>query len=68
MRLVSKCRRRNIREDILPKDQFAKIGPNYNERLGEFVMGYWNTERAAKRSDSLSRAVKALYNFRPVYN
>ena len=63
-RLIKKCRKREIREDILPKDDFAKIGPNYNERLGEFVYKFWDIERAAKRSDSLKRTIIHLTNFK----
>ncbi|HNW98528.1 MAG TPA: DUF4276 family protein [Bacteroidales bacterium] len=62
-RLIKKCRKREIREDILPKDEYAKIGPNYNERLGEFVFKYWNVERAAKRSISLKKALSHLSRF-----
>lgn len=68
MRLIMKCRKRSLREDILPKDQFAKIGPNYNGRLGEFVSTHWNIARAADRSDSLNRALQLLNEFEPVYN
>ncbi|MCX6250252.1 MAG: hypothetical protein NTX61_05815 [Bacteroidetes bacterium] len=66
-RLIRRCRKRAIREDILPKNEFAKVGPNYNERLCEFVMLHWNIERAMKRSDSLKRAMEHLKNFNVVY-
>ncbi len=68
MRLIRRCRKRHIREDILPKDQYAKVGPNYNERLMEFVSKYWSINRAAKRSDSLRRAMDHLSTFNAIYN
>ncbi|MBI4683501.1 MAG: DUF4276 family protein [Nitrospirae bacterium] len=68
MRLIRRCRKRHIREDILPKDQYAKVGPNYNERLMEFVNKYWSINRAAKRSDSLKRAIHHLSTFTAIYN
>ncbi len=66
-RLMKRCRKRNIREDILPKDEYAKIGPNYNERLSEFVNEFWSISRAIKRSDSLKRAMHQLVSFKVVY-
>lgn len=67
LRLVKRCRKRKIREDILPKDEFASVGPNYNSRLGEFVFNYWSIGRAMKRSDSLKRAMNHLSAFKVVY-
>lgn len=63
LEIIKKCRKRDIREDILPKDEYAKIGPNYNERLGEFVLKYWSIERAINRSDSLRRTMSCLSSF-----
>lgn len=68
MRLIKRCRKRDIREDVLPKNQYAKVGPNYNGRLMEFVNKYWSIDRAAKRSDSLNRAMKHLLAFNVIYN
>lgn len=68
LNIVKRCRNRNIREDILPKNEFASIGPNYNGRLGEFVIKHWNVKCAMKRSASLEKAVKKLANFSMVYN
>lgn len=68
LQLIKRCRIRKIWEDILPKNEFAVVGPNYNGRLGEFVMKYWNIDRAMKRSDSLKRAVLHLSSFNVVYN
>ncbi len=61
--LVRKCRKRAIREDVVPLNSNAKIGPNYNGRLMEFVMNHWNIFKAMERSDSLSRTYRSLKNF-----
>jgi hypothetical protein len=63
IRIARRSRKRNIKDDIVPRDDFAKIGPNYNERLCEFVISYWDIERARKRSQSLNKAVSKLINF-----
>lgn len=68
LHLVKRCRIRKIKEDILPKNEFAAVGPNYNGRLGEFVMKHWSISRAMQRSDSLRRAMKHLSNFSVGYN
>jgi hypothetical protein len=68
LKLIRRCRNRKIREDILPKNEFASVGPNYNGRLGEFVLKHWSISRAMKRSDSLKKAMKHLSTFNVVYN
>ncbi|MEO5572803.1 MAG: hypothetical protein ABIT08_07895 [Bacteroidia bacterium] len=68
IKLIRICRKRKIKEDILPIDQYASIGPNYNARLGEFVINYWSISRAMKRSDSLKRAIEHLSAFNIAYN
>ena len=67
LQLMKRCKVRKIKEDILPKNEFAAVGPNYNGRLGEFVMNHWNIDRAMRRSDSLKRAVIHLSTFNVVY-
>jgi hypothetical protein len=61
--LVRRSRNRSIREDIVPINNNARIGPNYNERLMEFVSDFWSLERAISRSESLSRACNRLNEF-----
>jgi len=61
--LARKCRKRAIREDIVPINENATIGPNYNGRLMEFVFDYWNVDNAVPHSDSLRRTYKALKDF-----
>jgi len=66
--LAKKSRKRNIRKDIVPINDNAQIGPNYNGRLQEFIFTTWDIQRAISRSDSLSRAYKSLENFEFSYN
>lgn len=61
--LVARSNRRSIKEDILPINQNASIGPNYNGRLMEFVLEHWNIERAMENCASLRRAYKRLEDF-----
>jgi hypothetical protein len=61
--IAKRSRRRYIREDIVPINENAKIGPNYNVRLMDFVLSYWNIDIAMKRSESLRRAFKRLEVF-----
>ncbi len=61
--IVSKSRKRSIREDIIPINQNASIGPNYNGRLMEFVLNHWNIERAMENCESLLRAYSRLDEF-----
>ncbi len=56
-----------MKEDILPKDEFASVGPNYNDRLCEFVINHWNIERAETSSGSLKKAIKHLSMFEMTY-
>lgn len=56
-------RKKDLREDIVPINNNAKIGPNYNGRLMEFVFKDWDLNRAMSRSESLNRAYKKLLNF-----
>ena len=63
--LVSLARRsKNIRlrEALVPaqNDKTAKIGPEYNPRLSQFVQDHWNLERAATTSPSLKRTLERL--------
>src|SRR5580658_423979 len=63
IQLARRSRRRNIREDIVPRNANATIGPNYNGRLMEFVFGSWDIARAKARCNSLSRAYDSLEKF-----
>lgn len=61
--IVKRSRKRQLKEDILPINNNASIGPNYNERLMQFVLDYWEISRACNRSESLRRAFKQLENY-----
>lgn len=63
MQLVRKSRRGGLKKDILPINNNASIGPNYNGRLMEFVENYYNIGRARERSESLNRAYIKLESF-----
>lgn len=65
--IVTKSRKRSIKEDIIPINQNASIGPNYNDRLIEFVSNYWDIFRAVENSDSLRRAYTHLEAFKFQY-
>lgn len=65
--LINLARRsniRSIREDIIPINDNAKIGPNYNGKLSEFVFGFWDLSRAMDRSQSLARTYQRLQDFK----
>lgn len=61
--IVKRSRKRSLKEDILPLNQNAVVGPNYNGKLMEFVQGEWDIKRAIIRSNSLGRAYKSLEVF-----
>ncbi len=61
--LAKKSRIRRIREDIVPINLNASIGPNYNGCLIEFVFRYWNIHNAIRNSKSLRKTVAKLENF-----
>lgn len=67
-RLIELARRgRNyeVRADLVPKPHStARVGRNYNARLGWFVTHQWQLQSAQVHSDSLARAVRALERFR----
>ncbi|GAB1454245.1 hypothetical protein MASR2M47_43010 [Draconibacterium sp.] len=63
IQLAKRSRSRRIREDIVPINENAQIGPNYNGSLMEFVIEKWNIENATTRSRSLEKAVSKLATF-----
>jgi hypothetical protein len=59
--LARSSRRRAIREDMVPREGGGRrVGPAYSSRLNEFVSSSWRPEVAARRSDSLRRAIDCL--------
>lgn len=63
IQLAKKSRSRRIREDIVPINENAQIGPNYNGCLMEFVIEKWDIEKARTSSRSLEKAVSKLTTF-----
>lgn len=63
IQLARRSRIRRIREDVVPLNENAAIGPNYNGCLTEFVINSWNIETALTRSKSLFKAFTKLENF-----
>ena len=61
--IVRRSRRREVKGDVIPVNQYARVGPNYNDRLSEFVAKYWDVNLAMKNSDSLRRAYNKLRGF-----
>ncbi len=62
--IIKKSRKRELKEDILPRYKGDRMGPNYNGCLSEFVIKSWNVKRAVKHSPSLERAFDNLQNFK----
>jgi len=60
--IVKKSKIREFREDIIPL-KHARVGPNYNNRLNDFVSNHWSIERAIKNNNSLQRAYNHLNLF-----
>lgn len=59
--LARTSRRRQIREDMVPRPESGRpVGPAYASRLIEFVSDSWRVDEAAKRAQSLQRALKCL--------
>ncbi len=62
--IARKSRRRSVREDIVPINKNAQIGPNYNEQLMNYVASIWDIEKAMENSESLRRACQYLEGFK----
>ena len=60
--IIRKKGHKKWQREMLPQGRTASIGPLYNEKLCEFVEKYWNPARAAERSPSLHRALRAFRN------
>ncbi|HEY3358824.1 MAG TPA: hypothetical protein VGQ83_36585 [Polyangia bacterium] len=67
--LARQSKSRDIRDDIVPPPNSKRtVGPNYNGRLGAFVVGHWKLNEAAQCSPSLERTWKRLAAFAPSWN
>ena len=66
--LMKRSKKRRIREDIVPPPgSTAKVGPNYNEHLCQFVETYWDKDQAKQRSRSLERSLQMIEKFAPTW-
>ena len=61
--IIKKSRIKSMRDDILPKNNSARIGPDYNGRLIEFINNIWDINRAVLNNESLRRSVNKLKVF-----
>jgi hypothetical protein len=61
--IIKKSPKRILKDDILPRYDGDRIGPNYNGRLSEFVDNYWEIKRAIQHSPSLKKAYNHLNTF-----
>lgn len=68
IRLASKARKKDLRQDICPPVRSTRtVGPNYNARLAAFVKQQWDPTIARQRSPSLARTIDRLVDFRPTW-
>jgi hypothetical protein len=58
--LASKSRKRSIKEAIIPIDEYASIGPEYNMAFRNYIQNYWDISNARKHSPSFEKAMQAL--------
>jgi hypothetical protein len=59
--LARHSRRREVREDMVPREGSGRlVGPAYTSRLVEYVEKRWRPETAARRANSLRRAIICL--------
>ena len=63
--LVSRSRSGRLRADIVPATgSTAKVGPDYNNHLSQFVQDEWNAFEAERHSESLRRAFFRIKEFK----
>ena len=59
--LARRSRRKRIREDMVPRHGSGRqVGPAYVSRITEYVDTTWRPQIAARRADSLQRAIACL--------
>lgn len=65
--LAKKSRLRKIREALVPVPKStAKVGPDYNGTLIQFINNLWNFDAAKIHAPSLNRMTDRLAKFQPV--
>lgn len=61
LKIASKSRKKSVRDDIVPPIRStARVGPNYNARLIEFINQRWDYREAIRFSESLGRTLEYL--------
>ena len=60
LELIRKKGRKSMHKRMLPSGGNASIGPEYNDRMCDFVINHWDIDIAKANSDSLQRAIRAL--------
>jgi len=59
LNVIRRKGKKKIHREMLPSET-TPIGPRYNEVLCNFIENRWSPDRAAQRSPSLDRALKAI--------
>lgn len=68
VRLAARSPSRDLRIDLVPPaGSTRKQGPNYNGRLIAYVNQAWRPSIASLNSTSLSRTIRAIRRFRPIW-
>jgi hypothetical protein len=68
LNMTQKSRKRRLKEDIIPiPGSTAKIGPDYNACISDFVRDRWNVRKAIRHSESLNRAFKKIQEFSHIH-
>ncbi|MDO4569611.1 MAG: hypothetical protein Q4D38_04425 [Planctomycetia bacterium] len=62
IQLAKKSKKRDIK-GIIPRNESASIGLDYNHQLCRFVQEHWRIENAILHSPSLKRSVERLKNW-----
>ncbi len=69
IKIVSKSKKRDLKEAIVPqKGGTARIGPDYNAKICEFINTKWNVYSAMKFSRSLKKTYDKITNFKGVFD
>jgi len=66
--LARKSRKKQLQIDIIPREgSTAKVGPDYNGRLIQFIENFWDPYAAAEYSPSLKNTIHRLETFVSVF-
>ncbi len=66
--IVSKSRSKRLKDAIVPKrGSTARVGPDYNAQLSNFIRNSWDVYEAQKNSESLDRAFNRIQLFEPTF-